>query len=107
MNINQLMKQAQNMQKKIQEAQKEVENIEVEGTSGGGMVKVTMGGDFKLKSTTIDPKIIDPEDAEMLEDLITAAVNDASTKAEEEKEKLMSSTTGGMNSDSTNVPYVE
>lgn len=97
MNINQLMKQAQNMQKKLAEAQANVEKIEVEGTSGGGMVSIKLNGKGKASNLKIDPKIIDPSDPEMLADLIVAAFNNATDRKEEETAKMMSSATGGMN----------
>lgn len=97
MNINQLMKQAQNMQKKLAEAQGQVEKIEVEGTSGSGMVSLKLNGKGKASNLKIDPKIIDPSDPEMLADLIVAAFNNAVDKKEEETAKLMGSATGGMN----------
>ncbi len=97
MNINQLMKQAQNMQKKLAEAQAAVELIEVEGTSGGGMVTVKINGKGKASALKIDPKIIDPTDPEMLADLITAAINNAVDKKEDETAKKMAAATGGMN----------
>lgn len=96
MNINQIMKQAQQMQKKLQESQKEIELLETEGTSGGGMVKITLTGKGTASNLTIDKSIIDPEDKEMLEDLIVAAINDAANKSEEEKAKKMSEVSGGM-----------
>lgn len=88
-NMQQLMKQAQEMQKKMAEAQAEIEESLVEGTSGGDMVKLTVDGNKNLKSITIDPKVCDPEDTEMLEDLIIAAFNDAGQKADELKQEKM------------------
>lgn len=88
-NMQQLMKQAQQMQQKMAEAQEEVDNAEAEGNAGGGMVKVLVTGNKTLKSIKIDPSVCDPEDTEMLEDLIIAALNDAYAKAESIKEELM------------------
>ncbi len=97
MNMNDILKQAQNMQAKMQKTQEELVNITVEGSSGGGMVKVTANGKMEILSITIDPEVINGDDKEMLEDLITAAVNqtikNAQTKANEEVQKI----TGGLN----------
>lgn len=82
-NMQSLMKQAQKMQQEMQKAQEELEELEVEGTSGNGMVKVTLTGKKVVKAVKLDPKIVDPDDAELLEDLILAAYNDALSKAEE------------------------
>jgi len=95
MNINQLMKQAQQMQKKLEEKQKELETSETEGSSGGGMVKITLKGNGSATKISIDPKLIDPEDPEMLEDLIVAAINDAASKNEAAKASAMGDM-GGM-----------
>lgn len=97
MNINQLMKQAQNMQKKLAEAQATVELIEVDGSSGGGLVSIKLSGKGKVSNLKIDPKLIDPNDPEMLADLIVAAVNNAVDKKEDETAKKMAGVTGGMN----------
>lgn len=93
MNMQQMMKQAQKMQADLQKAQEELENTEVEG-SAGGMVTVTMNGKKKLLSVSIKPEAVDPDDVEMLEDLLTAAFNDALEKAEELSKEL--SPMGGM-----------
>jgi len=82
-----LMKKAQEMQKNLEKAQEELANLEVEGESGAGMVKVTMTGKHDIKKVTIDPSIMD--DKEMLEDLIAAAVNDANRKVEAESASKM------------------
>jgi DNA-binding YbaB/EbfC family protein len=97
MNINQLMKQAQAMQKKLQDAQAVIENLEIEGSSGGGMVSIKINGKGKASALKIDPKIIDPNDSEMLADLIIAAINNAVDKKEEESSKKMSEVSGGLN----------
>lgn len=97
MNINQLMKQAQQMQKKLADAQAQVETLEVTGTSGGGLVSININGKGKASKLIIDPKLIDPNDPEMLADLIVAAINNAADKKEEETAKMMSGVTGGMN----------
>lgn len=97
MNINQIMKQAQNMQKKLAEAQASVEKIEVEGSSGSGAVTIKINGKGKVSNLKIDPKLIDPADPEMLADLIIAAINNAVDKKDEETSSMMASATGGMN----------
>ena len=76
-NMQKLMKQAQKMQQDMARVQEELSNTEVEGVSGGGMVRVTANGNSEILSISIDPEIIDPEDAEMLEDMVLAAVKDA------------------------------
>ncbi len=88
-----MMKQVQDMQAKMADMQSRLGDVEVSGQSGGGMVLVTMNGKTEIRKISIDPKLIDPNDKEMLEDLIVAAVNDAKVKAEariaEETEKMM------------------
>ena len=90
-----LMKQAQKMQEDMQKAQAEIANMEVEGQSGGGMVKVLMNGRHELKRVSIDDGAMD--DREMLEDLVAAAVNDAVRKLEQESSAKMSGLTAGLN----------
>ncbi len=96
MNINQLMKQAQQMQKKLVEAQSQVEELEVTGASGGGMVKITINGKGHAKSIEIASELINPNEKDILEDLIIAAINDANAKKEDEASKKMSELTGGL-----------
>ena len=93
-NIAQLMQQAQRMQDNLKKAQEELGNLEVEGQSGGGMVKVTLTGKMECRSVRIDPSVL--ADQEMLEDLVAAAFNDAVNKANEESQKRMSAATAGM-----------
>ncbi len=88
-----MLKQAQEMQKKLQQ---EVEEMTVESSAGGGMVNVTMRGNKELLSVKIDPEAVDPEDVEMLQDLIMAAVNEASRKVDEAVQEQMGNMTGGM-----------
>ena len=95
-NIGSLMKQAQQMQKKMADAQAKLDDMTVDGASGGGMVNVTMTCKGNVKKLSIDPSLVDKDDIEMLEDLITAALNDAKTKADALTEQEMSSVTGGM-----------
>lgn len=96
MNIQQIMKQAQAVQKKVAEAQEKLANAEYEGLSGGNMLKVVINGKGELKSIKIDPSLIDPSDPEVLEDLIVAAFNNAKKDADEAANGAMSSAMGGM-----------
>ncbi len=91
-----LMKQAQKMQEDMQKAQAEIANMEVEGQSGGGMVKVVMNGRHELRSVKIDDSLMG-DDKDMLEDLLAAAVNDAVRKIEQESSSKMSGLTAGLN----------
>ncbi|MCW8886844.1 MAG: YbaB/EbfC family nucleoid-associated protein [Motiliproteus sp.] len=90
-----LMKQAQEMQEKLQAAQEEIANAEVTGESGAGMVKIQMNGRHDVKRVDLDPSLME-EDKEILEDLIAAAVNDAVRKIESSSQEKMASLTGGM-----------
>jgi DNA-binding YbaB/EbfC family protein len=93
MNIKQLMKQAQQMQDQMQ---RQMTSIRVEGTAGGGMVKAEMSGNKELLAITIDKEAVDPNDVEMLQDLVKAAVNEAARKVDEEMQSSMGALTGGM-----------
>jgi len=104
MNVQDLMKQAQQMQEKMQEAQSELANVEVEGEAGAGMVKVVMTGQHDVKRVTIDPDLL-AEEKEMLEDLLAAAVNDAVRKVEANNRDAMSSMTAGMNIPGFKMPF--
>ncbi len=95
MDINALMKQAQQMQAEMMEAQEKLKDEVVEASAGGGMVKVKMGGDMTLREIVIDPEAIDPEDAEMLQEMVQAAVNEGLRAAQE----LASSKMGGIGGD--------
>lgn len=95
-NMASLLKQAQKMQEQLSKAQDELDSIKAEGTSGGGMVKVVANGKQEIESIKIDPEVIDKDDAEMLEDLVLAAVNQAIEKAGEMAKEHMNSMTGGM-----------
>ncbi len=97
MDMKKMMKQAQKMQRDAARAQEEVAAMEFEASAGGGMVKVVAGGDMTLKAVTIDPDAIDPEDMEMLQDMVLAAANEALRTAAEEANNRMSSVMGGMN----------
>lgn len=94
--MNNLMKQAQKMQKQMMEIQEELADRTVEATVGGGMVAVTANGQQDILSIRIDPEVVDPNDIEMLQDLILAAVNEAHRKAQELMNDEMSKLTGGM-----------
>ncbi len=96
-NLGNLMKQAQQMQSKMAEMQAKLSELEVTGASGGGMLQVTLNGKFELKGIKIDKSLVDPEDVEVLEDLIIAAFNDAKGKAESAMQDEMSKVTGGLN----------
>lgn len=95
-NLGQLMKQAQQMQSKMTEMQEKLSEMEVSGTSGGGMVTVTLNGKGEMKGLKLDKSIVDPEDVEVMEDLIVAAHNDAKGKAETMMQEEMQKITGGM-----------
>lgn len=91
-----LMKQAKKMQQDLAKAQEELANVVVEGTSGGGMVTVKMNGKNQVLSLKIDKEVVDPEDVEMLEDLIIAAFNEAQEKVVKSSEDELSKFTGGI-----------
>jgi DNA-binding YbaB/EbfC family protein len=91
-----MMKQVQKMQAKMEEVQKELENKRVEGTSGGGMVKVVANGKQEILEIKIDPEVVNKEDVEMLEDLVLAAVNQAREKSVEIQNEEMAKLTGGL-----------
>jgi DNA-binding YbaB/EbfC family protein len=93
MNPKQLMKQVQQMQAQMQQRMSE---LRVEGSAGGGMVKATMDGHKNLQSVSIDKEAVDPNDVEMLQDLVVAAVNEASRKVDEEMQGQLGAMTGGM-----------
>ncbi len=95
-NLGQMLKQAQQMQTKMQEMQEALAEIEVTGSSGAGMCEVTLNGKGEAKRVKIDPALITPDDAEVLEDLILAAINDAKAKAEEKSREEMQKLTGGL-----------
>lgn len=96
-NLGNLMKQAQEMQTRMAEMQAKLQETEVTGSSGGGMVKLTLNGKSELKAIRIDKMLVNPDDVEMLEDLIVAAFNDAKVKVEATMQDEMSRLTGGLN----------
>lgn len=96
-NMNQMLRQAQAMQKKLMQAQEELTTLEVTGTAGGGMVSVVVaGGGGEVKSITIDPDAVDPDDVEMLQDMVTAAVNDGLRQAKELESEKLGGVAGGL-----------
>ena len=96
-NMNSMMKQAQKLQKKMLQAQQDLATKTVEATSGGGMVKVVANGAQKIESIVFEKEVVDPEDVEMLQDLVLAAVNDALKKSQDMVSTEMGKLTGGMN----------
>lgn len=96
-NMNNLMKQAQKMQRQMEEATKELEDKEMTASAGGGVVEVTVSGKKEITKVKIDPEAVDPEDVEMLEDLIMAATNEALRMIEDYSQQKMGSITGGLN----------
>jgi DNA-binding YbaB/EbfC family protein len=95
-NLGQMMKQAQAMQAKMAEMQEKLGQLEVTGQSGAGMVTATLNGKSELRSLKIDPSLVDPNDVEVMEDLIVAAVNDAKAKVEARVAEEMKQVTGGL-----------
>lgn len=95
-NMSNLMKQAQRMQRQMEEGQKELETKEFSATAGGGAVEVTVTGKKEIVSVKLSEEVVDPEDIEMLQDLIVAATNEALRKADEENAAMMNKMTGGL-----------
>ncbi|NLH97464.1 MAG: YbaB/EbfC family nucleoid-associated protein [Clostridiaceae bacterium] len=95
-NMNNLMKQAQKMQRDMEKLQAELQEKEVEATAGGGAVRVVATGKKEIREITIDPDVVDPDDVEMLQDLVLAAVNEALRKAEDMVSTEMAKLTGGL-----------
>ena len=96
-NMNSMMKQAQNLQKKMMKTQAELATKTIEASSGEGMVKVIANGAQKIESIVMEKEVVDPEDIEMLQDLVLAAVNDALNKSQEMVSAEMGKLTGGLN----------
>ena len=92
-----MMKQAQQLQQRMMRLQEELESATVEATAGGGVVKVVVSGKMNIESLTIDPEVVSPDDVEMLQDLVLAAVNEGLNKAQEMASTKMGALTGGMN----------
>lgn len=95
-NMNNLMKQAQRMQRQMEESQKELEEKEFTAKAGGGAVEVTVTGKKEITKVKLSPEVVDPDDIEMLEDLVTAAVNEALRMAEDANAEIMNKMTGGL-----------
>ncbi|MBQ7674491.1 MAG: YbaB/EbfC family nucleoid-associated protein [Alphaproteobacteria bacterium] len=100
-NFNQLLKQAQQMQEKLMQAQNKLNDLEIIGTSGGGMVSVTISGKSEMKKVHIDPKLLSPNEVEIVCDLITAAYNDAKSKLEAKMTEQM----GGLLPPGMKLPF--
>ena len=96
-NMQAMLKQAQKMQEQIEAKKAELEEKEYVVSSGGGMVEVTMTGKHEVKAIGINPEVVDPEDVEMLEDMLVAALNEANRQIDEEAEREMDAATGGLN----------
>jgi DNA-binding YbaB/EbfC family protein len=96
-NLGQMMKQAQQMQSRMAEMQAQLDQVEMTGVSGGGMVQMTISGKGELRRVKIDKSLLDPNDAEMLEDLIVAAFNDGRAKVDAHVQEEMAKLTGGLN----------
>lgn len=97
MNMQKMMKQAKEMQAKMQKMQEEMEDKTIETTAGGGAVKVVVNGKQEIVDLEIDPDVVDPDDVEMLEDLVLAAVNQGMNQIQEMVDEEMGKVTGGMN----------
>jgi DNA-binding YbaB/EbfC family protein len=95
-NLNQMMRQVQQMQAEMMKAQEQLKNEVVEASAGGGMVTVKMSGDLELKELRIDPEAVDPDDVDMLQDMVQAAVNEAIRAAQELAASRMGAATGGL-----------
>ena len=104
-NMNQMLKQAQQMQQKMLEMQQKSESLSLGGISGGGMVRATVNGKGLLTAIKIDPSIVSLEDLEMLEDLIVTAFNDAKNKIDVQINNEMASITGGVNIPGLKLPF--
>ena len=104
-NMNNLMKQAQRMQRQMEESAKELETAEFTATAGGGAVEVTISGKREVTKVKLDEEVVDPDDIEMLEDLIVAATNEALRKVEEESTAVMSKLTGGLGGLGGGLPF--
>ena len=96
-NMGAMMKQAQKMQAELARAQEEIKDLTFEATAGGGMVKVVANGDMTVDSIVIDPEAVDPEDVEMLQDMVAAAVNEALRGVSEISSQRLNAATGGLN----------
>ena len=105
LNIQGLMKQAQAMQERMKQAQDKLGQEEREGTSGGGLVKVTLNGRNEMKKISISPDLINKDEIDVLEDMVMAAFNDAHQKIDQMQEEGMKEATGGMNFGGLKIPF--
>jgi nucleoid-associated protein EbfC len=103
-NVNKMMQQVQQMQEQMRVAQEELQKETVSASAGGGAVKATMTGGMELVSVEIDPDVVDPEDVEMLQDMVLAAVNEAMNSAQELANKKLGGVTGGLGDLGLNLP---
>ena len=103
-NVNKMMQQVQKMQLEMQQAQEQLAQETVTASTGGGAVKATMTGGLELVSLEIDPKVIDPDDVEMLQDMVLAAVNESLNSAQEMASKRLGGITGGLGDLGINMP---
>ncbi|MDQ5814153.1 MAG: YbaB/EbfC family nucleoid-associated protein [Actinomycetota bacterium] len=103
-NVNKMMQQVQQMQQEMQQAQEELARETVTASAGGGAVKATMTGNLELVELQIDPEVLDPEDVEMLQDMVLAAVNEALTRSQEMASKRLGGITGGLGDLGLNLP---
>lgn len=97
MNKKKMMKQIEELQKQMEDAQEKVDNMEITASSGGGVVEVTVNGKNELTKIKIDPEILDPDDVEMIEDMLLVAANDALKQVKAKSDKEMGKLTGGLN----------
>jgi DNA-binding YbaB/EbfC family protein len=102
--MNALLKQAQQMQAKMMEAQETLKDETVEASAGGGMVKVKISGDLQIQSVEIDPEAVDPEEVEMLSEMVQAAINEAIRSAQELQASKMGGITGGLGGGISGLP---
>jgi DNA-binding YbaB/EbfC family protein len=103
--LGDIMRQVQKMQARMEEIQAELEEERIEGSAGGGMVKVVANGKQQIVEVKIEQEVVDPDDVEMLEDLVVAAVNQALEKAQELAAEKMSAVTGGLKIPGLNLPF--
>ncbi len=103
--LGDMMKQVQKMQAKMEELQAQLESATVDGSSGGGMVKVTTNGKNQILSLSIDPEVVNKDDVEMLQDLVIAAINQARQKVQELQAEQMGNLTGGLKIPGMNLPF--
>ena len=103
-NVNKMMQQVQKMQQEMQRAQEELARETVGASAGGGAVKATMTGGLELVSVEIEPEVVDPDDVEMLQDMVLAAINEALTSAQELASKRLGGITGGLGDLGLNIP---